>query len=80
MELYHFEHCLPRTERLSIVTANFTDCQCVTDRQVYSTVQYSTLQYSTVFLRGGPHYLTAKTEGDSIRNHQHMVIGVCCRA
>ena len=25
-----------RTERLSIVQANFTDCQCVTDRQVWA--------------------------------------------
>ena len=29
-----------------------------------------------MYLRGGPHYLAAKTEGDTIRNHQHMVTRV----
>ena len=50
------------------------------DRGLYLrySVQYSTVQYSTVYLRGGPHYLAAKTEADTIRNHQHMVMGLYC--
>ena len=34
--MFHFDHYMHRTERLSIVQANFTDCQCVTDRQVWA--------------------------------------------
>ena len=34
--MFNFDQYLHRTERLSIVQANFTDCQCVTDRQVWA--------------------------------------------
>ena len=31
-------------------------------------------QEKGLFLRGGPHYLCGKTEEDSVKSHQHLVI------